>query len=181
VQQYLQQMKIEYRINPAIVRGLDYYTNTAFEFIFEGLGAQNTLAGGGRYNYLIEQIGGKPTPAIGFAGGFERLLLALEEEGVALPMETKPTAYLICAGEAALAFAMPMLRDLRAAGIWVDYNADKTSFKAQMKASDQSGARFAIIIGEDELQEGIVTLKNLQSGEQLRLAPADLPGVLLKD
>lgn len=181
VQQYLQQMKIEYRINPAIVRGLDYYTNTAFEFIFEGLGAQNTLAGGGRYNYLIEQIGGKPTPAIGFAGGFERLLLAMEEEGVALPVETKPTAYLICAGEAALAFAMPMLRDLRAAGIWVDYNADKTSFKAQMKASDQSGARFAIIIGEDELQEGFVTLKNLQSGEQLRLAPADLSGVLLKD
>ncbi|HQI52715.1 MAG TPA: histidine--tRNA ligase [Candidatus Cloacimonas acidaminovorans] len=96
---YLQAMNIPYTINPRIVRGLDYYTNTAFEIIYEGLGAQNSLVGGGRYNGLIAQIGGKSIPAIGFAGGFERLLLALEEEKIELITPSKPDAYLVCVGE----------------------------------------------------------------------------------
>ncbi|HNQ42967.1 MAG TPA: histidine--tRNA ligase [Candidatus Cloacimonadota bacterium] len=178
VQRYLKLMNVAYEINPAIVRGLDYYTNTAFEVLYDSLGAQNTLAGGGRYNYLIEQIGGKSTPAIGFAGGFERLLLALEQESVELPDELKPDAYLICAGEKAVNLAMPLLISLRTQGLYVDFNADKASFKAQMKAADACGARYAIIIGDDEVDSGKVTVKDLQSGEQVSSEPAELIKVM---
>ena len=182
VQEYLGLMQIPFTINPRIVRGLDYYTNTAFEIVYEGLGAQNSLAGGGRYNGLIEQIGGKSIPAIGFAGGFERLLLALDEEEVELGAPGVPDVYVITLGEAAQKLVLPYLNALRGAGIYAEFDPDKASFKAQLKAADHSQARFALIVGEDEVAANQVTLKNLQSGEQqtLPLEPSDRIIQLLK-
>lgn len=166
---YLQAMNIPYTINPRIVRGLDYYTNTAFEIIYDGLGAQNSLVGGGRYNGLIAQIGGKSIPAIGFAGGFERLLLALEEEKIELISPSKPDAYLVCVGENTRLQILPYLNALRTKGLIVDYDPDKSSLKAQLKSADTSGAKYAIIIGENELATKTVNLKNLQTGEQIAI------------
>jgi len=166
---YLQAMNITYTVNPGIVRGLDYYTNTAFEIIYEGLGAQNSLVGGGRYNGLIEQIGGKSIPAIGFAGGFERLLWALEEENIDLASAPKPDAYFVCVGENTRMQILPYLNALRTKGLLVDYDPDKNSLKAQLKAADASGAKYAIIIGENELAAKTVNLKNMQTGEQITI------------
>ena len=166
---YLQAMNIPYTINPRIVRGLDYYTNTAFEIIYEGLGAQNSLVGGGRYNGLVEQIGGKSIPAIGFAGGFERLLLALEEEKIELIPPSKPDAYLVCVGDNTRLQILPYLNALRTKGLIVDYDPDKSSLKAQLKSAASSGAKYAIIIGENELATKTVNLKNLQTGEQIAI------------
>ena len=166
---YLQAMNITYTVNPGIVRGLDYYTNTAFEIIYEGLGAQNSLVGGGRYNGLIEQIGGKSIPAIGFAGGFERLLWALEEENIDLASAPKPDAYFVCVGENTRMQILPYLNALRTKGLLVDYDPDKNSLKAQLKAADASGAKYAIIIGENELAAKTVNFKNLQTGEQITI------------
>ena len=161
-------------MNPAIVRGLDYYTNTAFEVIVDALGAQNSIAGGGRYNALIAEIGGKDTPAIGFAGGFERLLLALEKEGVTLPETVRPKVYAVAIGEEARRAILPILQTLREAGFYAEYNPEKTSFKAQMKAADTSGADYAIILGEDELAQGKLILKNLRDSVQISLDPAEV-------
>lgn len=174
VLKYLDTMGIAYKVNPAIVRGLDYYTNTAFEVIVDALGAQNSIAGGGRYNALIAEIGGKDTPAIGFAGGFERLLLALEKEGVTLPETVRPKVYAVAIGEEARRAILPILQTLREAGFYAEYNPEKTSFKAQMKAADTSGADYAIILGEDELAQGKLILKNLRDSVQISLDPAEV-------
>jgi len=166
VKSYLTRMGIDYVINPAIVRGLDYYTNTAFEVIVDALGAQNSIAGGGRYNGLISAIGGKDTPAIGFAGGFERLLLAMEKEAVPIPKPASPMIYMIGIGEEASKILIPLLHKLRNLGIYAEYNPDKSSFKAQMKAADAANAAYAVIIGEDELASGMPSLKDLETGTQ---------------
>jgi histidyl-tRNA synthetase len=178
VRNYLDTMNIAYTVNPAIVRGLDYYTNTAFELIVDALGAQNSIAGGGRYNALIAQIGGKDTPAIGFAGGFERLLLALEKEQIPLPGIPKPDVYTIAIGEEAQTAVLGILQSLREAGIYAEYNPEKGSFKAQMKAADASLAAYAIILGEDELKQNKVILKNLSDSSQESLSPQELVGKL---
>jgi len=178
VQDYLNKLEVPFVINPKIVRGLDYYTNTAFEVIYEGLGAQNSIAGGGRYNGLIEQAGGKPTPAIGFAGGIERLLLALENEGISLGEESLPDLYVVAMGEAARDMILPELGRLRRAGIRADYDPDKASFKAQLKAANNSRAKYALIVGEDEVNTGMVMLKDMQSGEQVSLSLTELPSKL---
>lgn len=180
VQDYLVRMEIPFIINPKIVRGLDYYTNTAFEIIYEGLGAQNSMAGGGRYNGLIEQIGGKPTPAIGFAGGLERLLIALENEGLEIGKEAVPDLFVVAMGDEARAFILPEINKLRQAGLAVEFDPDKASFKAQLKAANHCKARYAAIIGEDELRNGTVALKDLNSGEQESVALPDLASRLLK-
>jgi len=175
---YLNGMGIAYTVNPTIVRGLDYYTNTAFEVVYEGLGAQNSLAGGGRYNGLIEQVGGKPIPAIGFAGGFERLLLALEEEKITLGNLPEPMLFFILMGSSARDMALPLINYLRGKGIYVDYDPDKNSLKAQFKAADSSKAKYAVIIGEDEVARNQMNLKNLATGEQQTLPLSD-PEALL--
>lgn len=169
VQAHLNAMNIPFTLNPGIVRGLDYYTHTAFEFIYEGLGAQNSLAGGGRYNGLIEQIGGKSIPAIGFAGGFERLLLALENEQIDFAICPKPQVYLICLGETARTAILPYLNSLRLLGIAIDFDPDKSSLKAQFKTADTVGARFALIVGDSEIEAKQLNLKDLQSGMQITL------------
>lgn len=174
VRSYLELMDIPYTINPRIVRGLDYYTNTAFEIIYDGLGAQNSLAGGGRYNGLIEQVGGKPTPAIGFAGGIERLLLALDAEKISLSEPIRPDYYVVAMGESAREWIIPYINKFRLAGLYVEFDPDKQSFKAQLKAADGSGARYAMIIGEDEMKAGKVMLKDLSSGTQELISPEDI-------
>ncbi|MDY0151724.1 MAG: histidine--tRNA ligase [Candidatus Cloacimonas sp.] len=167
--EHLDSMSIAYVINPGIVRGLDYYSNTAFEVVCDGLGAQNSLAGGGRYNGLIEQMGGKSIPAIGFAGGFERLILALEQEKIDFASRAVPAVYLICLGDKARNTILGYLNALRQKGIYVEYDPDKSSLKAQFKAADASKASYAMIVGDSEIDSGTINLKNLSTGEQLSL------------
>ena len=173
VQAMLDAAGVPWSVNPRLVRGLDYYNLTVFEFITDSLGAQGTICGGGRYDYLIGQMGGKPAPAVGWAIGAERVLELLKEEGVAAP-QSVPDSYAIIPDAAALPQAMRCLHALRAQGVAVQMHASAEeapgSMKSQFKRADASGARFALIFGADELAAGQVTLKALRDGvgEQMR-------------
>lgn len=168
---------ITYRINPRLVRGMDYYNLTVFEFITESLGAQGTICGGGRYDYLIEQIGGKAAPAVGWALGVERVLELIREQGAAVPLPV-PDAYAVIAEASALPAVLKTLQALRAAGVSVQMHAPSGaaaegmgSMKSQFKKADGSGARFALIFGPDELAQGCVAIKALR-GEKVDAAQA---------
>jgi len=178
VQSILKQHGVVYEINSRLVRGLDYYNRTVFEWVTTRLGAQGTICAGGRYDGLIEQIGGKPAAACGFAMGVERLLSLLQEDGkvdLVLPMDV----YLVHQGELADALASVLAEQLREAGLRVTLHCGGGSFKSQMKKADGSGAQFAVIIGDDEAQTGQATLKPLRGeGEQLRVAQNELPRVI---
>ena len=170
LQAILRSNGVAFTINPRLVRGLDYYNLTVFEFITESLGAQGTICGGGRYDYLIEQIGGKPAPAVGWALGVERVLELLKEEGVHT-LDPVPDAYAVIPDAAALPQVMRCLHQLRALGVAVQMHAASGqggegmgSMKSQFKKADASGARFALIFGADELAEGQVTVKALRDG-----------------
>ena len=152
---------LAYRINPRLVRGMDYYNLTVFEWITDKLGAQGTVCGGGRYDGLIEQLGGKPAPAVGFGLGLERVLLLLDELGV-VPPPAPPRLYAIVPSPAALVPAMVVIETLRAAGIAVLMNAGFAGMKSQFKRADASGARYALIFGDDEIARGEVALKDLR-------------------
>ena len=169
VQRHLRDMGVPFTVNPRIVRGLDYYTGVAFEILDERLGAQSAVLAGGRYNGLVGQLGGKDVPGIGWAGGFERLLLSLEEEGIAAGEPLRPTGYIVALGEQAAAVAPSLAHRLRKAGIAVEYDPDKTSMKAQMKAADKVGAGMALILGDDEIARGVIALRNLATGDQTEL------------
>ncbi|MFD1710737.1 histidine--tRNA ligase [Ottowia sp. GY511] len=179
VQAILDANGIAWRVNPRLVRGLDYYNLTVFEFITDSLGAQGTICGGGRYDYLIEQIGGKAAPAVGWALGVERVLELLKEEGVQTPVAT-PDAYAILPDATALPQALRALHALRAAGVAVQMHAGTGegmgSMKSQFKRADGSGARYALIFGADELAAGEVTVKALRdgAGAQTRQPLADV-------
>ena len=163
---------IAYSVNPRLVRGLDYYNYTVFEWVTDRLGAQGTVCAGGRYDGLVEQLGGKPAPACGFAMGVERLLALMSEVGV-LPPAAAADVYLVNVGEAAARFALQAGESLRDAGLDVLMHGGGGSFKSQMKKADASGARHAVIIGDDEAAAGEVTVKPLRGeGEQQRLALA---------
>jgi len=155
---------VAYRINPRLVRGLDYYNLTVFEWVTDKLGSQGTVCGGGRYDGLIEQLGGKPAPAVGFGMGFERMLLLLEEVGVA-PDAPVPDAYAIVPSAQGLAQVMVALEALRAAGVAVVMHPGQSSMKSQFKKADGSGARVALIFGEDELAQGLVAIKPLRDAQ----------------
>ena len=152
---------LAFRINPRLVRGLDYYNGTVFEWVTDRLGAQGTVCAGGRYDGLIEQIGGKPAPACGFAMGVERLL-ALLADGGAPVTEAVADAYVVRQGEAAMAYGEQVAEQMRDAGLAVILHCGGGSFKSQMKKADGSGARFAVIIGDDEAQDGTLTVKSLR-------------------
>ena len=154
---------LEYTVNPRLVRGLDYYNRSVFEFVSSDIGAQSTIAGGGRYDGLFEQLGGKPTPACGFGMGMERVLLTMEAAQATAAQQ--PDAFVVHAGENAESAAWKAAERMRDAGLDVVLGAGG-SFKSQMKKADASGARFAVIIGEAEAGSGRVTLKNLSGGEQ---------------
>ncbi|MFT6393813.1 MAG: histidyl-tRNA synthetase [Methylophilaceae bacterium] len=165
--QLLTDAGVAYVINHRLVRGLDYYNRTVFEWVTTKLGAQGTIAGGGRYDTLVEKLGGKPTPACGFAIGLERVFLLMQEYGVTA--KSSPDIYLVNVGEQAEAKAFSVAEALRSDGLSVVLHAGGGSFKSQMKKADRSGARYAAILGDDEVTAGEVSLKPLlAAGEQQR-------------
>ncbi|MDE6605856.1 MAG: histidine--tRNA ligase [Clostridia bacterium] len=157
---------LDYVVNPRIVRGLDYYTRTVFEFISTGIGAQGTVCGGGRYNDLVEQVGGKSTPAVGFGMGIERLIMVLESLGLSFGEPYAPEVYIAPMCEEAKDIALVIANNLRANGISAEFDIMDRSFKAQMKYADKLSANFVAIIGEDELKADKVAIKNMKTGEQ---------------
>ncbi len=177
LQRLLADSGIGYEIDTRLVRGLDYYNRTVFEWVTDRLGAQGTVAGGGRYDGLFEQLGGKPTPACGFAIGVERMILLMRDAG-ATCVEA-PLAYVVHDGDTASRLAWRAGEMLRDAGCSVVVNAGGGSFKSQMKKADASGARYALLIGADEVAAEAVSVKPLrESGEQKTVAFADLKAAL---
>ena len=167
VQAILDANGVSYSINPRLVRGMDYYNLTVFEFITTSLGSQGTICGGGRYDYLIEQVGGKPAPAVGWALGVERVLELIKDQGEALP-EPAPDVYAIVPETTALPVAMQVLQVLRAQGVSAQMHAGSGdsmgSMKSQFKKADASGARFALVFGAEEMAQGLVAVKSLRDG-----------------
>ncbi|MCD8509008.1 MAG: histidine--tRNA ligase [Bacillus sp. (in: Bacteria)] len=172
VQHFLTDMAIPFEVDATLVRGLDYYNNTAFEVMIDGdgFGAITTLCGGGRYNGLVEEIGGPTTPGIGFALSIERLLMALETQGVSLPVQEGLDAYLIVMGDEPKKRAPKLVHELRSNGITVDTDYLNKKMKGQIKAADRQGASFAIIIGEDEIANETAVIKTLATGHQESVA-----------
>ena len=170
VQDYLTQAGIGFELDARLVRGLDYYTKTAFEVKYAPLGAQSAVAGGGRYDGLVEEMGGKPTPAVGFATGLERVLLALEKQELLPAMDKQTDAFVVALGEAAQGPAFQLLTRLRQAGLKAGMDYAGRSMKAQMKQANKAGARFALIIGEDEVKESCVQLKDMGKSEQQKVS-----------
>ena len=170
---------VAYRVNPKLVRGLDYYNLTVFEWISDRLGAQGTVCGGGRYDGLFAQLGGKPTPATGFAMGNERLL-ALLAEGRRVPAAPALDAYVLAQGEGALEWGFRLAQELRASGLQVVLHAGGGSLKSQMRRADASGARYALIVGEDELRAREVSVKPLRGEAQQSRHPAAQLATILK-
>lgn len=170
LQQYLTAMDIKFEINPKIVRGLDYYTKTVFEFVTTDIGAQGTVCGGGRYDGLIETLSGKPCPALGFAMGLERLILTMEKQGLDFAAEDTCDIYIASMGEAASVKAMQMCAELRADGVSAECDVVGRGLKAQMKYADKLGAKFSVVLGDSELESQTAELKNMQTGEKVTLS-----------
>lgn len=166
LQKNLQVMGIEYKINPKIVRGLDYYTRTVFEFVTTDIGAQGTVCGGGRYDGLIEQLGGPKTPALGFAMGLERLIITMKNQGCDFMEEKTCDLYIASMGEAAAAKAMALTMQLRDEGFFVEYDLVERGIKPQMKYADKIGAKFVMVLGDNEIETGDARLKNMADGSQ---------------
>ena len=178
LQDLLRNAGVGFTINTRLVRGLDYYNDVVYEWTTTRLGAQGTVCAGGRYDGLIAQIGGKPAPACGFAMGAERLLALLADAGTAAPARAVDV-YLVHSGEAAGKFAWNAAETLRGKGLWVVFHCGAGSFKAQMKRADASGARFAVIVGDDEAAKQIVTLKPLRTpGEQVQVSAEDAARII---
>ena len=164
----------EYRIDPHIVRGLDYYTRTVFEFIAEDIGAQSTICGGGRYDGLVKELGGPDMPAVGFAMGISRLILAMEQSGALDFEENVPELYIASMGDGAQLRAIEIVSDLRKNGICAECDIVGRSLKAQMKYADKIGARYTLILGDSELESGRAQLKNMSDSTQTEIALGDV-------
>ena len=160
---------ISFTHDPRLVRGLDYYTKTAFEIKYPPLGAQSAVAGGGRYDGLIEEMGGNPTPAVGFATGLERLLLALESQNLLPEKNRSVDAYVVALGEAAQAEGFKLLNNLRQQGLSAAMDFAGRSMKAQMKQANKLGAKYSVILGEDEIAEGVVMLRSMEDSSQAKV------------
>lgn len=160
---------ISFTHDPRLVRGLDYYTKTAFEIKYPPLGAQSAVAGGGRYDGLIEEMGGNPTPAVGFATGLERLLLALESQNLLPEKNRSVDAYIVALGEAAQAEGFKLLNSLRQQGLSAAMDFAGRSMKAQMKQANKLGAKYSVILGEDEIAEGVVMLRSMEDSSQTKV------------
>ncbi len=161
----LQMAGVSYEINPRIVRGLDYYTRTVFEFVSTSIGAQGTVCGGGRYDGLIEELGGAPNPAVGFAAGIERLLMVMEGTGVEIPAQSVPTVYLAGMDKECRKKAFALSVALRKQGIFTEIDHMERSIKAQFKYADKIGAKYVGVIGESELEKGTLNVKCMATGE----------------
>ena len=170
VQEYLKAMHIDYTINPKIVRGLDYYTKTVFEFISNSIGAQGTVAGGGRYDGLVDELGGQKTPSLGFAMGLERLMMLMEAQNAPFPDASAPDLFVVALGDKATLKAVEIVKDMRAEGFTALMDLNQRSVRAQMKYADKLGAKFNIVIGDNEVENGTAKLKNMSTGEETDIA-----------
>mgnify|MGYP000363208592 FL=1 len=180
LQKNLDALEVPYVINPKIVRGLDYYTKTAFEFVTNSLGAQGTVCGGGRYDNLVEEVGGPPIPGVGFGLGKERLLMLMEANGVEIPKPSDCDVFIATMGEAAKLYGQKLLFNLRRNGIKCQIDDLQRNFKGQFKYADRLGAKYAVVIGDNELETGVATLKDMEKGEQSEVKFADLIDELKK-
>ena len=178
----LDDMGVAYEINPRMVRGLDYYTKTCFEFVHDGLGAQSGIGGGGRYDGLMAQLGGQDLSGIGYGLGVDRALLALEAEGITLEgVESRVDVFGVALGSTAKRTMTTLINDLRKAGISADMSFGDRGLKGAMKGADRAGARFALVLGEQELENGTVALKDLAAHEQHDVKVSDLVSVLARE
>ena len=169
VQRFLKAMDIDFEINPSIVRGLDYYTRTVFEFVSTDIGAQGTVCGGGRYDGLVEEIGGNHTPALGFGMGLERLMLIMEKQGLPYPEPEKCDIYIASMGDAALERAAKITASLRGDGMHAEFDVVGRSVKAQMKYANKLGAKFTMVLGDSELENNAAKIKNMATGEETEM------------
>jgi histidyl-tRNA synthetase len=181
VQKYLRTMNIPFQLNHRLVRGLDYYTRTVFEVEPRDKGGQSTLGGGGRYDDLIEELGGKPTPAVGFATGLERIILNLKKQKLDIPALPKPNAFVAYLGEEAKIEAMKIASELRKAGIAVIIATGNKSLKGQMRQANSLGIAYALILGEQEIASQNVMLRDMRSGEQKTISLAEISSRLLNE
>ena len=166
VQDYLTEAGIRFTVNPTIVRGLDYYTNTVFEFISDSIGAQSTVCGGGRYNGLIETLGGNPTPALGFAIGLERLMMVLDKEAPIANDENECMLYIATMGDKAKAKALSLANEIRRAGLVAHTDVVGRGLKAQMKYANKIEARYSMVLGDNEIESGKASMKNMETGKE---------------
>jgi len=178
VQKYLVAMSVPFQLNSRLVRGLDYYTRTVFEVEPRETGGQSTLGGGGRYDNLIEELGGKPTPAVGFAAGLERIILSLKNQNLDIPALPQPDAFIAYLEEEAKIEAMKLASELRKAGIAVIMATGDKSLKGQMRQANALGIAYALILGEQELSQRNVMLRDMRSGEQKPIPLAEIAGFL---
>jgi histidyl-tRNA synthetase len=181
VKKYLDFLKIDYSVDPYMVRGLDYYTKATFEIKYEELGAQDTLAAGGRYDRLVRDLGGPDLPAVGFALGVERVLQAIEREEISLPSGGEIDVYVAVLGEEALKESIKLIRELRHENLRVLNDFDPFSLKAQLRQADKWNAKFALIIGEEELSGKRAVVKNMKTGGQEIVPFSEVKGYLLRN
>lgn len=181
VKKYLDAMGISYEVDPNLVRGLDYYNHTAFEIMSEaeGFGAITTLSGGGRYNGLVQDLGGPETPGIGFALSIERLLMALEAEGIELPIEDDLDCFVVSMGDQPREVASKLVFDLRKSGIQVDQDYLGKKMKGQFKTADRLRAKYVVVLGDQEVEQGVASVKEMESGEQQSITLSEVENYLL--
>ena len=170
----LDAMGISFVVDPRIVRGLDYYTKTAFEFVTTKIGAQGTICGGGRYDHLVEEIGGPSIPGVGFGLGKERLLILMEQNDIVVDDPNVPDISVSFIGDKARLYALDLVHKLRAGGVSAIIDTLNRNLKGQMKYANKLNARYSVVIGENEIEKGIVTLKNMYSGEQKEISAIDI-------
>ncbi len=182
VKAYLEELDVPYVVDPTLVRGLDYYNHTAFEIMSEapGFGAITTLSGGGRYNGLVEEIGGPETPGIGFAMSLERFLVALEAEQIDLPVDKGVDCYIVSLGDRPKKRSMSILNDLRRTGLTADRDFQDKKMKAQFKAADRLNAKYVLVLGEDELDKEVINIKDMSTGEQVEVSISEAKDYILK-
>lgn len=173
VQKYLDAAGVEYTINPTIVRGLDYYTKTVFEFVTDFIGAQGTVCGGGRYDGLIEELGGKHLPSLGFAMGIERLLMLMDKQGIEIPKPSTCDLYVAVMGEKASLKSFEIIKAVRSCGLIAETDVVGRGLRAQMKYADKIGAKFSMVLGDNEIEQGKAVIKNMSSGEQTEMVLDD--------
>ena len=169
VQEYLKAQRIEFNINPKIVRGLDYYTKTVFEFVSDSIGAQGTVCGGGRYDGLVEELGGQKTASLGFGMGLERLMLLMEAQNCPFPEPQSADLFIVALGDKAVLKALEISKDMRAEGFGCLMDLNQRSVRAQMKYADKLGAKFNLVIGDNEVESGCAKLKNMSTGEETEI------------
>ena len=180
VKSILNSLGIEYKVNPSIVRGLDYYTKTVFEFVSTSIGAQGTVCGGGRYNNLVKEVGGKPTPAVGFGMGIERLIMVLEALGLSLGEQEIPSVYVAPLSQDQMQYAYGLAMKLRAQNVSADTDLMGRSLKAQMKYAGKRGYAYVVVLGENEVNDGVAKIKVMATGEEIEVSINNIAEEILR-